>query len=70
MPKPLPKLNWLPDFDGRQRLYRPLNKGRQEIRVVEVLYAVFSERFPYGAEIPIATMHFLITGGRPWTWRP
>jgi hypothetical protein len=37
MPKPLRKLNWLPDFDGRQRLYRPLNKGRQEIRVVEVL---------------------------------
>jgi len=37
MSKSLPKLSWLPDFDGRKRLYRPLNKRRQEIRVVEVL---------------------------------
>lgn len=37
MSKTLPKLSWLPDFDGRQRLYRPLNRSRQEIRVVEIL---------------------------------
>ena len=37
MQKSLPKLSWLPDFDGRQQLYRPLNKKRREIRVVELL---------------------------------
>jgi hypothetical protein len=36
MPKTLPKLSWLPDFEGRQHVYRPLNKTRQEIRVLEV----------------------------------
>jgi hypothetical protein len=36
MSNSLPKLSWLPDFDGRKRLYRPLNKNKQEIRVVEI----------------------------------
>jgi hypothetical protein len=36
MPKTLPKLSWLPDFEGRRQVYRPLSKTRQEIRVLEV----------------------------------
>jgi hypothetical protein len=36
MPKTLPKLSWLPDFEGRRQVYRPLNKTKQEIRVLEI----------------------------------
>jgi hypothetical protein len=36
MPKTLPKLSWLPDFEGRRQVYRPLNRTKQEIRVLEL----------------------------------
>lgn len=32
-----PKLNFLPHFKGRTRLYKPLNAGKQEIRLIRIL---------------------------------
>jgi hypothetical protein len=38
-----PHLNLLPDFPGRKLVYRPLDSGTSEIRVIVVLHAAERE---------------------------
>jgi hypothetical protein len=77
MSNSLPKLSWLPDFDGRKRLYRPLNKNKQEIRVVEISpdmnrsapLSCVLRTIPYKVKLPSNTTRSRVTGGQPWTWK-
>lgn len=37
MPATIPRLSFLPDFPGRDRLYRPLDTDKTEIRVIAIM---------------------------------